>query len=174
MQVCTPEQVASAGVPACSFSFCRPSRGPTSTMRTCDGNSWPIHSCKHTGLDTLVQIRNQLLFPARHQRKTSLVWSVHTTVGALAGASLAVVNALLLQALGAKARTRRAKLQCDFSCLASIAGTCSQYACAFYEAAHQTSTTTGAFQGRFCCGPSRTADRDAHCQVQRRRVSAAQ
>ena len=146
MQLCMPEQVASAGVPACSFSFCRPSRGPTSTMRTCDGNSWPIHCCKHTGLGTSVRPRNQ---PLTRYSQDDSVWfgtgcSVHTTADAFAGASVAsVVKALLLQALGAKAQTRRAQLQCDFSCLASIAGTCSRYACYFQEAAHHTCTTTG-------------------------------
>ena len=41
---------------------------------------------------------------------------------AFAGVSLSVVKALLTGWRGAKAQTRRAKLQCDFSCLASIAG----------------------------------------------------
>lgn len=47
---------------------------------------------------------------------------MHTTFPAFAGVLVAVVKALLKGLRGAKAQTRRAKLQCDFSCLASMAG----------------------------------------------------
>ena len=58
----------------------------------------------------------------RTERVETETYRVHTTVDAFAGVSLSVVKALLTGWRGAKAQSRRAKLQCDFSCLASIAG----------------------------------------------------
>ena len=69
----------------------------------------------------------QLLYCVRcgHKSNRSLTLEtgrVHTTVVAFVDVLEAVVKHLLKGLRGATAQTRRAKLQCDFSCLASIAG----------------------------------------------------
>ena len=56
---------------------------------------------------------------ARSQTRTE---GVHTTVGAFVGTTVAVVTAVLTGLRIAKTQARRAKLRCDFRCLASIAG----------------------------------------------------